>query len=230
MKKITKVLSCVLLASMVLSGVATAAPIEKNDSLSESQNIVSTITSNEDYLSKPIVEFDPKFKEMAKKQGLDPSTIIAGYKVIYKNPSKKLTAAPFASDPYYIKDGSMDQITGNVIHRASGVGPAPLSMQYSTQLSSTFSTEVTAEAGWDGAKLAGKLGASFTVGETFTDSYGPINVPKGKKYTIYCAPTYNYYTFDLWKTGLLWDSRIGSYYYKEPTGLYFYYQDVTGWG
>jgi len=64
---------------------------------------------------------------------------------------------------------------------------------------------------------------------TLTDTYGPINIPSGKTYRIYCAPVYNFYGFQIWEDDVWYDDYVGTYFYKEPKGLYFYHQDITGW-
>lgn len=123
----------------------------------------------------------------------------------------------------------MTQITGNVIDRASGEGPAPLSLKVSQGVSTTFSAELSSKVGWNGADIASRLGITYQASKHLERVYGPVQIPKDRVYTIYCAPKYNYYSFEVWKKTLFSDSHIGTYEYKEPIGLHFYWQDTTGW-
>lgn len=228
MKKYGKILLTAIMFSSVFSTVASAS--------SEGQ-VLSTNTpgieiNNDISQTSTIGVFDPNFKEKAIAQGLDPETIIAGYYVPFDKTRSNLSSdqvVPSALGDYYLKNIDMTQITGNVIDRAAGKGPAPLSLSVNDGVSTTFSAEISSKVGWGGAEIAAKLGTTYQATRTFNKTYGPIQIPANKTYTIYCAPTYNYYSFQIWKQGLFSDSHIGSYEYKEPTGLYFYWQDTTGW-
>lgn len=220
-KKVISLVSSVLLISCIFSGITSAAPIKKEN---------PTPTQIEQALD-PI--FDPNYKEVGEQLGLDSDRAVAGYFVPFTNNAQQfgpeVTPLEIGGNEYYLKNISMSQITGNVIQTSTGTGAAPLSLTVSEAVATTFSTEITSEIGWSGAKIAGKLGLSYQATKTYSHTYGPINVPAGKTYRIYCAPTYNYYTYEIWEDDPLYDDYIGTYYYKEPTGLYFYYQDITGW-
>lgn len=106
---------------------------------------------------------------------------------------------------------------------------APLSLTVTESLQTTFSVEITTKIGWTGAEVTSRLGITYQASISFSQTYGPIQIPAGKIYTIYCAPTYNYYTFEVWEDDVFFDDYIGTYEYREPTGLYIYWQDETGW-
>jgi len=214
-----------------LSGVVTASAndeISYKQSNSTSQNGTSFVDLDD---TKPI--FDPNFKEKAIKQGLDPDTIIAGYYVPFPSANQdpnpnEMRPYEFGGNEIFFRNIDMVQITGNIIDRLSARGPGPLAMQYIGSVSTTFSAELSSEFGLDGSKIAAKIGTSFQSSVQFTKSFGPIDVPAGKTYTIYCCPTYNYYSFDVWEDDPIYDDYLGTYSYQEPTGIYFYWQDMTG--
>lgn len=89
-------------------------------------------------------------------------------------------------------------------------------MQYIGSVSTTFSAELSSEFGLDGSKIAAKIGTSFQSSVQFTKSFGPIDVPAGKT------------SFDVWEDDPIYDDYLGTYSYQEPTGIYFYWQDMTG--
>ena len=192
-------------------------------------------------LGEPI--FDPNFRQAAAAQGLDPNRAVAGYWVpfivssnnqnpqtnISDNIQSEIRPLEIGGNEYYLKNIKIIPITGNVISRVTGIGPAPLSMTVSESIQTTFSPEISSVLGWSGAQIASKLGITYQASRHFERTYGPIQIPAGKKYTIYCAPTYNLYEFEVWEDDWLYDDFIGLFEYRDPTGLYFYWQDETGW-
>ncbi|WP_145334148.1 hypothetical protein [Paenibacillus xylanexedens] len=228
MKNYGKILLTAIMISSLYSTVAAAS----SEGQDLSTNTPEIMINNEISQTSTIGIFDPNFKEKAISQGLDSETIIAGYYVPFDKTRSNLSSdqvLPSALGDVYLKNIDMTQITGNVIERAVGKGPAPLSLSVVDGVATTFSAEISSKAGLGGAEIAAKLGTTYQATRNFNKTYGPIQIPANKTYTIYCAPTYNYYSFQIWKQGFFSDSYIGTYEYKEPTGLYFYWQDTTGW-
>ncbi|MGG0811320.1 hypothetical protein ABE142_01435 [Paenibacillus alvei] len=221
--------STAILVSSVFSTMVSASATTPDYS-SSATNTAGIEVMNDSSQESTLGIFDPNFKEKAKQQGFDPDTIIAGYYVPFDKSHTSNQAGLQTMSDYYLKNIDMQQITGNVIDRSIGRGPAPLSLTVKRGISTTFSSEISSKLGWNGADIASKLGVSYQQSIEFSKTYGPIEVPKNKTYTIYCAPTYNYYSFEVWEKGWFRDSHIGTYEYREPTGLYFYWQDTTGWG
>lgn len=231
MKKLSKaVLATTIIAAVGIPSVSAAST---TSSLNENQIALSAVENQsvETEFADPI--FDQNYKEKAVELGLDPATVVGGYFVPFEE-TETSEIAPFndfiGQSEYYLNNINMYSTTGNIIDRLAGMGPAPLTMQVSDTVQTLVSTEVTAELGLTQAQIASKIGVQYSASRTFSKTYGPINVPSGKTYTIYCYPMYNHYSYDIWEDDLINDDYIGNFYYKEPTGLYFVHQDTTGWG
>lgn len=145
MKKFGKILLTAIMISSVFSTVASAS----SEGPVISMNTPEIVSNNDISQTSAIGIFDPNFKEKASSQGLDPETIIAGYYVPFDKTRSNLSndqVLPSAIGDYYLKNIDMTQITGNVIERAIGKGPAPLSLSVIDGVATTFSAEVSSKA------------------------------------------------------------------------------------
>lgn len=96
-----------------------------------------------------------------------------------------------------------------------------MSLKVSQGVSTTFSAELSSKVGWNGADIPSRLGITYEASKHLERIHGPIQIPEDRKYTIYCAPLYNYYSFQVWKKTLFSDSHIGTYEVQRTNRVIF---------
>jgi hypothetical protein len=171
-----------------------------------------------------------EIEQLAKQYDQDPNTIVSAEKIYFEVSEEEVEDefSASAGDDYYLKNIEAGETGGNIFHKDKIIGPFHYTATIKDTFSSEVSSEISAEIGWDGTKVASKLGAKWVVSKEFWTQVD-TDVPKGKTYTFYAAPLYNYYTFEIWEDDLWYDDYIGSYYFKQPMGVIAWHQDTTGW-
>jgi hypothetical protein len=109
----------------------------------------------------------------------------------------------------------------------TGKGPAPFSLSVGNVVSTTFSAEISSKVGW-GQRLLQNWEQPIRE-LTPTKSHLASLKSLQTEHIRFIVP--QHITTDILNTrqGLFPNSHIGTYEYKEPTSLYFYWKDTTSW-